>query len=132
MAHLRIDILLPFCPRFEVLLLDPPLFPIVRLAERHGKKSYFFFFPNSAECEFMGKGFQQRPGGSVRGERANFTGLVREAVSKRNFARKYAFESSRRDLQNALLCTALQPQKFMKKLFPLEFLRKISLKFTIF
>ena len=27
------------------------------------------------------------------------------AVSKPNFARKYAFESSRRDLQNALLCT---------------------------
>ena len=30
------------------------------------------------------------------------------AVSKRNFARKYAVESSRRDLHNALLCTALQ------------------------
>ena len=30
------------------------------------------------------------------------------AVSKRNFARKYALESSRRDLHNALLCTALQ------------------------
>ena len=29
------------------------------------------------------------------------------AVSKPNFARKYAFESSRRDLHNALLCTAL-------------------------
>ena len=29
------------------------------------------------------------------------------AVSKRNFAIKYAFESSRRDLRNALLCTAL-------------------------
>ena len=28
------------------------------------------------------------------------------AVSKPNFARKYAFESSRRDLHNALLCTA--------------------------
>ena len=31
------------------------------------------------------------------------------AVSKRNFASKYAFESSRRDLHNALLCTALKP-----------------------
>ena len=30
------------------------------------------------------------------------------AVSKPNFARKYAFESYRRDLHNALLCTALQ------------------------
>ena len=29
------------------------------------------------------------------------------AVSKPNFASKYAFESSRRDLHNALLCTAL-------------------------
>ena len=29
------------------------------------------------------------------------------AVSKPNFASKYAFESSRRDLQNALLCTDL-------------------------
>ena len=33
------------------------------------------------------------------------------AVSKRNFARKYAFESSRRD--NELLCTALQSQSFV-------------------
>ena len=31
------------------------------------------------------------------------------AVSKPNFASKYAFESSRRDLHNALLCTALKP-----------------------
>ena len=30
------------------------------------------------------------------------------AVSKPNFASKYAFESSRRDLHNALLCTALK------------------------
>ena len=29
------------------------------------------------------------------------------AVSKPNFARKYALESSRRDLHNALLCTVL-------------------------
>ena len=29
------------------------------------------------------------------------------AVSKQNFARKYAFESSRRDLHNAFLCTVL-------------------------
>ena len=52
-------------------------------------------------------------GGEV-GERANFTGLVREAVSKPNFASKYAFESSRRDLHNALLCTAMQAQFFVK------------------
>ena len=30
------------------------------------------------------------------------------AVSKPNFASQYAFESSRRDLHNALLCTALK------------------------
>ena len=34
------------------------------------------------------------------------------AVSKLNFASKYALESSRRDLHNALLCTALQSQLF--------------------
>ena len=34
------------------------------------------------------------------------------AVSKRNFASKYAFESSRRDLHNALLCTALKSHLF--------------------
>ena len=51
---------------------------------------------------------------SVRGERANFTRLVLgwlagsfSAVSKPNFATKYALESSRRDLHNALLCTDL-------------------------
>ena len=32
------------------------------------------------------------------------------AVSKPNFARKYALESSRRDLHNALLCTVLKAQ----------------------
>ena len=36
------------------------------------------------------------------------------AVSKPNFASKYAFESSRRDLHNELLCTALQSQFFVK------------------
>ena len=41
------------------------------------------------------------------------------AVSKRNFASKYTFESSRRDLHNALLCTVLNT--FFKKL--LEFCR---------
>ena len=34
------------------------------------------------------------------------------AVSKRNVARKYAFESSRRDLHNAPLCTALKSHFF--------------------
>ena len=38
------------------------------------------------------------------------------AVSKPNFAGKDAFESSRRDLHNALLCTALQSQFFVKML----------------
>ena len=36
------------------------------------------------------------------------------AVSKRKFSRKYAFESSRRDLHNAILCRALQSQLFVK------------------
>ena len=36
------------------------------------------------------------------------------AVSKPKFATKYAFESSRRDLHNALLRTALQSQFFVK------------------
>ena len=36
------------------------------------------------------------------------------AVSKPNFASKYAFESSRRDLHNALLCTALKSHFFQK------------------
>ena len=31
------------------------------------------------------------------------------AVSKPKFASKYALESSRRDLQNSLLCTVLEP-----------------------
>ena len=39
------------------------------------------------------------------------------AVSKPNFASKYALESSRRDLQNALLCTVLEStiEKWEKK-----------------
>ena len=49
------------------------------------------------------------PGGSVRGERANLKGSF-SAVSKPNFATKYALESSRRDLHNALLCTVWNPK----------------------
>ena len=36
------------------------------------------------------------------------------AVSKPIFATKYSLESSRRDLQNALLCTALESQFFFQ------------------
>ena len=36
------------------------------------------------------------------------------AVSKRNFAGKYALESSRRDLHNALFCTALKSHFFLQ------------------
>ena len=36
------------------------------------------------------------------------------AVSKRNFASNYALESSRRDLHNALVCTALKSHFFLK------------------
>ena len=56
----------------------------------------------------LGTGCRSRDGAGRSRERANFTGLVREAVSKPNFARKYVFESSRRDLHNALLCTSLK------------------------
>ena len=38
------------------------------------------------------------------------------AVSKRNFTSKNDFESSRRDLHNALLCTALKSHVFLKNL----------------
>ena len=51
------------------------------------------------------------------------------AVSKPNFASKYAFESSRRDLHNALLCTALKSH-FLKNL--LEFCQKKSKIFHFF
>ena len=47
------------------------------------------------------------------------------AVSRPNFARKYALESSRRDLHNAVLCTALQSQ-FFSKLANIFLKRKIS------
>ena len=46
-----------------------------------------------------------------RGMRQTLEGSF-SAVSKQNCARKYAFKSSRRDLHNALLCTALQSQFF--------------------
>ena len=48
------------------------------------------------------------------------------AVSKPNFASKYAFESCRRDLHNALLCTALN-LNFLSKFLP-----TISLNFAKF
>ena len=50
---------------------------------------------------------------STRRSRSDEKGSF-SAVSKPNFASKYAFESSRRDLHNALLCTALQSQFFVK------------------
>ena len=40
------------------------------------------------------------------------------AVSKPTFASKYAFESSRRDLHKALLCTALKSLKKNAGIFP--------------
>ena len=49
------------------------------------------------------------------------------AVSKPNFASKYALESSRRDLHNALLCTALKSHFFKKNAR-----YSISLKFANF
>ena len=52
------------------------------------------------------------------------------AVSKPNFARKYALESSRRDLHNALLCTVLNAQNFRQK--SLKFLLIFSPNFAKF
>ena len=63
------------------------------------------------------------PGGALHEE--IWTGLLHRSigqtlqgsfsvVSKPNFASKYGFESSRRDLHNALLCTTLQSQYFVK------------------
>ena len=47
------------------------------------------------------------------GERANFTRLVLGCIEAK-FASKYSLESSRRDLHNALLCTVLYSQMFVK------------------
>ena len=50
------------------------------------------------------------------------------AVSKRNFASKYAFESSRRDIHNALLCTVLK--SFFSKIARFVFYSKFIAKFS--
>ena len=52
-----------------------------------------------------------------RGMRQTLEGSF-SAVSKPNFATKYAFESSRRDLHNALLCTALNSPFFFAGILP--------------
>ena len=50
------------------------------------------------------------------------------ALSKPNVASKYALESSRRDLHNALLCTVLNAQNFRQKSLKIcYFFRQISL-----
>ena len=54
------------------------------------------------------------------------------AVSKPNFAGKYAFESPRRDLHNALLCTALQSQILAKNRWILRIPRKFGKKFNYY
>ena len=74
----------------------------------------------------------QYPGlrlGRRRGMRQTLEGSF-SAVSKPNFASKYAFESSRRDLHNAPLCTTLQSQNFVKKIcqnFPKMLLNEKSI-----
>ena len=67
------------------------------------------------------------------GDRASCHGIRQtlegsfSAVSKPNFASKYAFESSRRDLHNALLCTAPKSHFFQKKISRIcQNLRKVS------
>ena len=54
------------------------------------------------------------------------------AVSKPNFARKYALESSRRDLHNALLCKALKSRIFLKNAIFSEILLKTYSDLLIF
>ena len=66
--------------------------------------------------------FHSPPGhgssGAMRSAQVILSGILEalqgsfSAVSKRNFASKYAFESSRRDLHNALLCTDLKSHVF--------------------
>ena len=61
----------------------------------------------------------ERPAMSGLTQRSNSLTLKGSfsAVSKPNFASKYALESSRRDLQNALLCTVLEAQFLFETLF---------------
>ena len=59
-----------------------------------------------AKCGRLGDGtyaFRRGPEGMRQTSQGSFS-----AVSKPNFANKYALESSRRDLHNALLCTVLE------------------------
>ena len=58
---------------------------------------------------------RRRPGAAGRGSVGQTWQGSFSALSRPNFARKYAFESSRRYLHNALLCTVLQSQNFSQK-----------------
>ena len=55
-----------------------------------------------------------RPAAAPRGIGQTLQGSF-SAASKPHFASKYAFESSRRDLHNALLCTVLVGSVWVKK-----------------
>ena len=72
----------------------------------------------------------KKPGGSVRGERTNLKGLVLGCIEAK-FASKYAFESSRRDLHNALLCTAPKSHFFKEFLEFAKIMRQNLLDFKI-
>ena len=80
----------------------------LRLLRRHGKEQHL----GSRIRKHLGSSFVHR---------ANFSGLVLSCIMP-NFVRKYAFESSRRDLQGAHLCTVRQS----------HFLSKISQNFAKF
>ena len=71
------------------------------------------------------------PAPETRGMRQTLAGSF-SAVSKRNFASKYALDSSHRDLHNALLCTVLESiiEKWGKK--DRSLISKISSKIAEF
>ena len=80
-----------------------------------------------------GKGASPGSASPAQPARAARIGLIGQtlegsfsAVSKPNFASKYAFESSRRDLHNALLCTAPKSHFFQKISRICQNLRKLS------
>ena len=81
---------------------------------------------NLFNCLTLDNSFSAAAAAAV--DRIIFKNWRYSAVSKPNCASKYALESSRRDLQNALLCTVLVAQFFVwKSLTLLPFFAKYYL-----